>query len=120
MGKHPCEVDLLYPFFAQQVPEQYVLGPRVEAVGIEVEALCSLIFLDDTVSSTNDLILGRRHFIVAVGRPFDQLDFMLFGLLRLIQIIELAEQARDYLVVQQFVEFVGHRYKLVRALLGRI
>ena len=114
MGKHSSEVDLLHPLFAQEVPEQLVLRPGVEAVGVEVEALGALLVLDDAVPSANDLVLDGGDLVVAVGRHLDQLDLVLFSLLRLLQVVELAEQARDDFVVQQLVELVGYGHELVR------
>lgn len=120
VSQHPGEADLLHPLLAQQIPEQPVLRAGVEAVGVEVEALSSLFVLDLRIAHPDDLVLGRRYFVVAVRGQLDQVDLVLLGLLRLVEVVELAEQARDDLVVQQLVELVGDGNQFVGAFLRRV
>jgi hypothetical protein len=48
----------------------------------------------------------------------DQPHHMLLGLLRLVQIVELAEQARDDLAVEQLIELIGDGNELIGPFLG--
>jgi hypothetical protein len=45
---------------------------------------------------------------------------VLLGLLRLVKVVELTEQARDDLVVEQLVELVGDGHQFVGAFLCRV
>ena len=120
VGQHSGEVNLLHTLLAQQIPEQPVLRAGVEAVGVEVEALGALLVLDLRVAHPHDLVLGRRHTVVTIRGQLDQIDLVLVLLLVLVKVEQQAEQARDDLVVEQLVEFVGDDHQLVSAFLGRV
>ena len=107
VGQHAGEVDLLDALLAQQIPEQLVLGVGVEAVGVEVEALGAFLVL-----------MCRRSYGRSCPWPPSPRSSRSAGSLmsstscssvccRLIEVVELAEQARDDLVVEQLVELVA-------------
>ncbi len=117
VGEHAGEVEFADAPVAQEVPEEVALRGGVEAVGVEVEALGELGRICDGGGVDDHFFFGG-DFVVACGRDFDEVYFVVFGLFVGGDGIVQFEEARDDDVVEELVEAVDVRQDAVEAFGG--
>jgi len=117
VGEHAGEVEFGDAPVAQEVPEEVALRGGVEAVGVEVEALGGLDRVYDG-GGVDDHFFCGGDFVVAFGRGFDEVYFVVFGLFVGGDGVAEFEEARDDDVVEKLVEAVDVLQDTVRAFGG--